>query len=449
MQRARSFQFALAVMLVPAVLATGSAQAQTYTEKVLYSFKGGTDGAYPSGGLLRDAPGNLYGNTAEGGDPACTFGGEPSCGTVFKVDTTGKETVLYSFTGTGGDGSLPLGGLVQDAQGNLYGATWTGGDFACFPAQGGCGTLFKVDTTDKETVLYSFTGYNIDPMLADGANPNGGLVLGVVGGLSYLFGTTNVGGVYGYGTVFFWDLRFQYEGVMYSFPGQLLGKPSAYPQAEAYPQAGLVQDAQGNLYGTTNQGGVPCGIIWWAGCGTVFKVDTSGKETVLYSFTGTRGDGAYPTTALVLDEQGNLYGTTGGGGTFGHGTVFKVDTIGHETVLHSFTGTGLDGGGPSGLVRDAQGNLYGTTSGGGTSGWGTVFKVDTTGHETVLYSFTGTGGDGANPTSGVVRDAQGNLYGTTYEGGTSDYGTVFKLTRVPGIAGYDHTLKCPQVRFVV
>src|SRR5271157_3096218 len=168
---------ALAIMLVAAVVATGSAQAQTYTYGVLYTFTGSPDGEAPYGGLVLDAQGNLYGTTSQGGDPACTNG----CGTVFKVDTTGKETVLYSFTG-GTDGAIPYAGLVPDAQGNLYGTTSQGGDPAC---TNGCGTVFKVDTTGKETVLYSFTGG------ADGAIPYAGLARDAPGNL---YGTTQRGG---------------------------------------------------------------------------------------------------------------------------------------------------------------------------------------------------------------------------------------------------------------
>jgi uncharacterized repeat protein (TIGR03803 family) len=146
---------ALAIMLVPAVLATGSAQAQTYAYDVLYSFTGSPDGATPLKNLVQDAQGNLYGVTKNGGNPACTGDG-PGCGTVFKVDTAGKETPLYKFAATGGDGTNPHAGLVRDTKGNLYGTTMLGG-VAC-SRKPTCGTVFKVDTTGKETVLYSFTG---------------------------------------------------------------------------------------------------------------------------------------------------------------------------------------------------------------------------------------------------------------------------------------------------
>jgi uncharacterized repeat protein (TIGR03803 family) len=160
--------------------------------------------------------------------------------------------------------------------------------------------------------------------------------------------------------------------------------------------------------------------------GVVFKIDPSGHETVLYTFTGA-ADGGYPLAGLTRDSKGNLYGTTNGGGASNAGVVFEVDPSGHEMVLYGFTG-GDDGGGPLWvtLARDAAGNLYGTTVGGGASGAGVVFKVGPTGHETVLYSFTG-GTDGGNPYVGVIRDWNGNLYGTANSGGASNAGVVFEI----------------------
>jgi uncharacterized repeat protein (TIGR03803 family) len=184
------------------------------------------------------------------------------------------------------------------------------------------------------------------------------------------------------------------------------------------PFAGVILDAAGNLYGTTYAGGAG------AEAGTVFKVDQAGSETVFYSFQGTP-DGANPVAPLVLDPEGNLYGTTESGGSFDDGTVFKVDPFGDETVLYSFQG-GSDGRSPqAGLVRDTSGNLYGTTATGGASQYGTVFKLDPLGTETVLYSFQG-GTDGASPLSNLIQDSSGILYGTTSRGGNS-CGTVFKL----------------------
>jgi uncharacterized repeat protein (TIGR03803 family) len=184
----------------------------------------------------------------------------------------------------------------------------------------------------------------------------------------------------------------------------------------------LIEDPAGNFYGTTVSGGA-------SNWGVVFKLDTTGTETVLHSFTGS-ADGGYPLAGLIRDSAGNLYGTTQSAGIGLAGVVFKVDTAGTETVLYAFTG-GADGAYPlGGLVRDSAGNLYGTASGGGASSQGAVFKVDTTGTETVLYSFTG-GEDGGYPLAGLTQDSAGNLYGTTSYGGsgrvTSGDGVVFML----------------------
>ena len=199
------------------------------------------------------------------------------------------------------------------------------------------------------------------------------------------------------------------------------------------PVASLVRDSAGNFYGTTNQGGA-------SGVGTVFKVDPSGNETILHSFNGSP-DGAYPHAGLIIDASGNLYGTTYGGGNnncgsgFGCGTVFKVDNTGHETVLYSFCSEGgsncTDGLlTNAGLIQDSDGNLYGTTLLGGSKDAGTVFELDTAGHETVLYSFCQAANctDGVQPSASLIRDDAGNLYGTTENGGAnSTSGTVFKL----------------------
>jgi uncharacterized repeat protein (TIGR03803 family) len=305
---------------------------------------------------------------------------------------------LHSFGGTA-DGQNPQGGLVRDSAGNLYGTTVKGGLDS--------GTVFKIDTSNNESVLYSFTGGS------DGSSPLAGLIRDAAGNL---YGTTVAGGSRGQGTVFKIDTS-NHESVLYSFTGGADG---------GLPQAGLIMDAAGNLYGTASQGGSGCAPL---GCGTVFKIDTSNHESVLHAFTAGN-DGGNPEAGLILDAAGNLYGTTFGGGSGGQGIVFKIDITNHETVLYSFTG-GNDGGGPAaGLIRDAAGNLYGTTAGGGSSGQGAVFKIDTTNHETVLYSFTG-GSDGGSPLARLVRDVAGNLYGTTSQGGIGcapvGCGTIFKI----------------------
>jgi uncharacterized repeat protein (TIGR03803 family) len=180
----------------------------------------------------------------------------------------------------------------------------------------------------------------------------------------------------------------------------------------------LIQDSAGNLYGTTSSGGD-------SGLGVVFKLDTNNTETVLHAFAGP--DGAIPHGGLVRDSSGNLFGTTSSGGASGLGTVFKIDTSGVETVLHNFAGN-PDGATPyAGLVMDNSGNLFGTTERGGAFGFGTVFKVDVTGTETVLHSFAGGSSDGADPKAGVILDPAGNLYGATFRGGSAGKGTVFEL----------------------
>jgi uncharacterized repeat protein (TIGR03803 family) len=388
--------FVCLILCLTATLLSQSAQAQTYA--TLYSFSGGTDGGDPQAGLVLDAQGNLYGTTEKGG--------AHGVGTVFKLDTTGKQSVLYSFTGTGGDGAYPFAGLVMDAASDLYGTTYSGGAH-------NYGTVFKVDAAGSETVLYSFTDAG-----GDGAYPVAGLVMDSA---SNLYGVTPSGGTHGAGTVFKLDAAGN-ETVLYSFTGT--------GDDGLFPLAGLVMDSLGNLYSTTTNGGA-------YGYGTVFDVDTAGDETVLHSFDFTplagSSDGSYPDAGLVMDAQGNMYGTTdkGGiqvGGDQGQGTVFKVDTAGKETVLYRFTGyaKGGDGFHPlAGLAMDAQGNLYGTTSLGGAKGQGTVFKLDTAGNESLLYSFVESEGDGYNPSAGLAVDPVGNLYGTTYNGGNYKEGTVY------------------------
>jgi|SRR5579863_6279683 len=375
---------ALSVCLLTAVVVQ-SAKAQTFT--ILYSFTDGADGGQPYASLVRDSAGNLYGTTAVGG--ASNFG------TVFKVDTAGKETVLYSFNG-GADGANPWAGLTWGPGGHLYGTTEAGG-------ASGFGTVFRLSKTGKKTVLYNFTG-----TAGDGAYPFSRLIWDGVGNL---YGSTYKGGTSGNGTVFTLAAAGK-ETALYSFKGGADGEN---------PYAGVVRDSAGNLYGTTFG-------AFGVGYGTVFKLNTAHKEKVLHVFTGG-ADGGYPFYGgVVRDPVGNLYGTTSFGGAHQYfGTVFKVNKAGTQTVLYSFTG-GADGGQPNAsLIRDAAGNLYGTTIGGGASGHGTVFKLDKTGKETVLYSFAG-GADAASPNANLLRDAAGNLYGTTVAGGASGGGTVFKLT---------------------
>jgi uncharacterized repeat protein (TIGR03803 family) len=403
----------LSAALVTAAGFSSAAAAQEFTP--LYSFTG-SDGANPEASLIADPAGNLYGTTRFGG-ATTTEGCRPlGCGTVFQLTPSGSLNVLHSFTGS--DGAYPYAGLLADAAGNLYGTTWDGGD-------NGRGTVFQLDPSGALTVLHSFTGGS------DGQRPVTGLLADAAGNL---YGTAHSGGDGGFGTVFQLDPSGSLT-VLYSFTGDSDGQ---------YPDSGLIADAAGNLYGTTRgelgaMGSCPLG------CGTVFQLTPSGTLNVLHSFTGN--DGSHPVAGLLADAAGNLYGTTSAGGvgtscTFigGCGTVFQLTPSGALNVLYNFTG-GSDGGNPdAALIADAAGNLYGTTQNGGASascnrpyGCGTVFQLDTSGTLTALHIFTGS--DGAYPPAGLLADTAGNLYGTTYGGGTGTgcigggaCGTVFELT---------------------
>ncbi|HET9305342.1 MAG TPA: choice-of-anchor tandem repeat GloVer-containing protein [Candidatus Sulfotelmatobacter sp.] len=515
-----------------------------WTETVLYTFTGGSDGSAPAGGLIFDPEGNLYGTTAQGGDGTECY---HSCGTVFRLARSAScswsETVLYSFQG-GSDGSSPGGSLSRDAAGHFFGTTEFGGA----PVE--VGTVFELAPGSNgqwtESLLWVFTGG------ADGANPSGGVAVGPTGqlyaaaayggrfsigsvigltpngiggwneatitgfpyadggspnasliadGAGNFYGTTSMGGARGNGMVFkltkatgIWN-----ETILYSFPtglnpqqgaspsslvldasGNLYGETAyggphhagtifelsptqsgSWTQKDLYvfketedggrPSGGLIFDLAGNLYGTTRAGGIQgCN----RGCGTVFELVAgaggSWAESVLYRFGGG-ADGAGPAAGLVFDSAGNLYGTTeyGGGNRQGClqpgcGTVFKLAPSAGgnwtETQLHLFTNSRGDGASPvGGLIFDQAGNLYGTTfnGGGGGScsyaGCGVVFELSPAGgiwNETILLSFTGS--DGAGPMGNLVFDQAGNLYGTTegFYGGT--WGTVFELSQASG-----------------
>jgi uncharacterized repeat protein (TIGR03803 family) len=402
---------ALAIFTATLFVTSTWAAAQ---ERVLHSFNlNGADGYYPSAGLIFDAAGNLYGTTRVGTD---------SYGTVFELTPAAgggwTETVLHNF-GYGTDGATPYAGLIFDAAGNLYGTTQYGGTY-------GVGTVFELTPAAgggwTETVLHNFGNG------ADGSTPFAGLIFDAAGNL---YGTTYQGGTYLYGTVFeltpagggSWT-----EKVLHNFGNGTDG---------AAPYAGLIFDAAGNLYGTTYQGGT------YSSSGTVFELTPAAgggwTETVLHNFNYNGTDGNYPYAGLIFDAAGNLYGTTYQGGTYFYGTVFELTpTAGGgwtEKVLYSFNNNGADGYYPqAGLILDAAGNLYGTTSYGGTYSYGTVFELTPTAGggwtEKVLHNFNYNGTDGNYPYAGLIFDAAGNLYGTTYQGGTYGYGTVFEFTPV-------------------
>jgi len=398
----------LAAVAALATLASiGTAHAGVTT---LYEFEGESDGAMPEAGLIQDRAGNLYGTTF--------LGGYNNCGTVFKLAPDGTETVLHSFSNMNGDGGRPMAGLVQDRAGNLYGTTYFGPKNN--PYDDGYGIVFKIAPDGTETVLHTFTG-------SDGGQPAADLILDKAGNL---YGTTS-GGYPADGTVF----KLAPDGtetVLRTFSGVDYG---------LYPDGALILDRAGNLYGTTSGGGSQnCPI----GCGVVFKLAPDGTETVLYSFAG-KSDGGKPEAGLIQDEAGNFYGTTKLGGMLGCkwgnsdngcGTVFKLAPDGTETVLYSFTGKNGTGANPNaGLIRDKAGNLYGTTLRGGDPmatdlGGGIVFKLAPDGTETVLYSV------GGGLAAGLLKGADGQLYGTALGGnegrdcyGNHGCGTVFRLNK--------------------
>jgi uncharacterized repeat protein (TIGR03803 family) len=353
-------------------------------ETVLYSFTGGVDGGLPSG-VIRDQAGNLYGTTSQGGSAGL--------GVVYELDATGQEKVLYSFP-RGTDGTGP-NGLTGDTAGNLYGTTNAGG-----PAN--AGVVYKLDAEARETVLYSFTGG------AGGSGPSG-LIRDSAGNL---YGTAQ-GGASGGGAVFKLDAT-GHETEIYSFTGL----------ADGGSPGGVIRDPAGNLYGTTYYGGIVTANCPF-GCGVVYKINATGQETVLYRFKGGT-DGGNPSSGLIADSAGHLYGTTYNGGASGRGAVYKLDATGHETVLYSFA-VGAGGAGPSsGVIRDSAGNLYGTTQYGGSANSGVVYKLDMAGQYTVLYTLTCCGPPSA-PNSGLIGDSAGNLYGTTSVGGSAHAGVVYKL----------------------
>ncbi len=372
----------------------GTAYARGY--RVLYTFcsqKNCTDGGSPGGGFVRDAAGNIYGTTAQGG-------GVIDRGVVFKLTPDGTETVLYTFCSRNhcADGAYP-NGVIEDSAGNLYGTTASGGT-GC-KINGGGGTVFRLAPDGTETVLYNFCSENNG---GDGAFPAYGLIRDIAGNL---YGTTEYGGADNYGVVF----KLAPDGtetVLHAF--------TSGTSDGANPVWGVIEDKSGNLYGTTPYGGLATCLQVFLGCGVIFKIAPNGAETVLYRFGDA--DGAVPYAGLIMDKAGRFYGTTNEGGTGEEGVVYRFAADGKETVLYRFSRC-TNGCGPFGeLVRDGAGNLYGATQNGGTSNWGTVFRLAPDGSETVLHSFAAQD----SPAGGLIKDNARNLYGTSY-------GTVFKLRK--------------------
>jgi uncharacterized repeat protein (TIGR03803 family) len=383
---------------------------------VLHTFHG-RDGAVPVGQLVLDEAGNFYGTTGGGGLGKCQFG----CGTVFKMNKSGALDWTHSFDGSNGIG--PGGGLLRDPGGALYGTAESGGTINARLCSARCGVVFALDKAgNKETVLHKFTGtpdaYFPFSLLAE----ERGILYGPGEG-----GENGLGAIFKVGTA-------GDESVFYSFNGGADG---------CEPSGGVTFDSAGNLYGVTLTGGADfCN----SGYGVAFEIDAAGNETVLHTFGGS--DGANPDSVLLFDSEGNLYGTTENGGSSdvcdgGCGTVFELspqqDGTWSERVLYSFCSLDdcadglVPGAGP--LVRDTAGNIYGTTEFGGThDNCGVVFRLDTAGHETVLHDFTG-GKDGCGPVAGLTAGRAGSLYGAAASGGdlsctsgpNQGCGTVFKI----------------------
>jgi uncharacterized repeat protein (TIGR03803 family) len=392
---------ACAIFLVCAATAI-DLPAQTFT--TLFSFDN-TNGANPEAGLVQATDGNFYGTTV--------FDGAYNGGTVFRVTPSGTLTTLYSFCAQTNctDGANPEPGLVQASNGDFYGTTYDGG------AQGD-GTVFRISPSGALTTIYSFCA---QMNCTDGVNP--------VAGLSQtkgdFYGTTEYGGAYNAGTVF----QITPSGkltTLYSFCAQ-----KNCPDGQ-YPASGLLQGSNGNFYGTTKRGGAH------HSGGTIFEITQRGTLTTLYSFCAQTGcmDGEVPYGGLVEDSNGDLYGTTiSGGAQFGNpeGTVFRITPSGTLTTLHRFCSQSLcaDGEVPyAGLVQATDGNFYGTTVFGGAHAGGEVFEITPGGTLTTLYSFCAQTNctDGEAPYAGLVQATSGDFYGTTEYGGAGNAGVVFSLS---------------------
>jgi uncharacterized repeat protein (TIGR03803 family) len=422
----------LAVILGSSALTPG-AWAQSHYQS-LHTFKPGTNGLVPDSALVMDQAGNLYGTTVNGGGSLNC--GNEGCGTVFELTpgANGKwtEKLLHRFDSN--DGQWPQASLIFDQAGNLYGTTYGGGAH-------GAGTVFqltpKSDGTWTESILHAFCSSFIQNRCADGLVALDSVTFDQAGNL---YGTTAGGGSNSWGTVFkltpnsdgTWT-----ESVLYNFCSQEGCRDGRDPG-----RGGVTFDQAGNLYGTTEIGGnMQCQL----GCGVVFRLspnaDGSWTENVLHVFCPGSAcrDGAEPDARLIIDQSGNLYGTTPFGGAQDLGTVFRLtpnaDGSWKEEVLHSL-GARRDGKYPAPILTfDQAGNLYGTAAGGGNDacefgGCGTVFKLTPNSnggwHETILHVFQDH--PGAGPAAGLIFDALGNLYGTTVGDGQTTFGSVFEIT---------------------
>jgi uncharacterized protein (TIGR03437 family) len=386
-------------------LLASAVQAQTLT--TLASFNG-TNGYGPVAPLVQGTDGNFYGTTGGATDG--------SGATVFKITPAGAFTSLYTFPTYVNSLSASLGaqGLVQGSDGNFYGTTLNGTN-----AMDHRGTVFKITPTGTLTIL---TNFEQSPFPA---YPSGGVIQATDGNF---YGTTNAGGAANQGTVF----KLTPDGVLTVIYSFIENNPIGGPNPNgAEPVAGLVQATDGNFYGMAAAGGQ-------FGVGTVFKITPAGVLTLLHTFGSSSTDGELPQDGLIQAKDGNLYGTTRTSGT-GKGWIFEITPEGVLTPIYIFGSAPPDGEGPAGnLLQAADGNFYGTTGTGGTggcrdtlndvTGCGTIFRVTPSGTETILYNFGANPNDGQYPDAGLIQDADGNFYGTTSAGGAGGDGTVFKFS---------------------
>ena len=487
----------------------------------LCSFSGGSDGGIPIPGLIQGVDGNFYGTTY--------LGGTDGLGTIFKITSSGALTTLYSFT-SGSDGANPWGGLVQANDGNLYGTTQAGGNY-------GFGTVFQISPNEPLNTLVQFEGYN-------GANPSAALVQGTDGNL---YGTTQAGGAASDGTIFKLtfngplqitgqptdqptyiggtaiftvetsgsspvNYQWQQDGINLADGGNVSGSATATLRITnvTLADAALYSVSVNNSFNSVESDEAVLEVIYSpphitmqpssltrvAGTTATFSANALGDQPLFYQWqkNGTNltdsgnisgsststlalafltladagdysvivsnfihtvssdkatltvvpaaapsasmatlrffsggNDGAFPYAGLIQGKDGNLYGTTEGGGANFYGSIFRMALTGGMSTLYSFT-DGTSGANPYGrLLQGANGNFYGTTVQGGTNSYGTLFSMTTRNVMTFPYSFTG-GVDGANPVAGLVQGSDGNFYGTTYQGGANSYGSIFKMT---------------------
>jgi len=383
------------VLFLSAVTAIAS-HAQTFT--TLYNFAS-VDGHHPQAALIQGFDGNLYGTTFDGGSH--------NFGTVYKVSPKGLVLTLYNFCSQTGctDGEYPTASLIQGLDGNFYGTTTKGGLY-------NGGVVFQLTPKGSLNVLYNFCAL---ANCTDGQTPAQGLIQASDG---KFYGTTVAGGTYFSGTVYKISSTGSFN-TLYSFCPQ-----AGCPDGRT-PKAGLIQATDGNLYGSTSLNG-------GNGYGTIFKITTAGLYNVLYNFCSLAGcaDGKNP-TGLVQGADGNLYGLAGGG-THNSGTLFKISLAGALATLYDFCSLGgcPDGSGPIGSVIQAvDGNFYGATNSGGTSFVGTIFKITPAGAQTTLYNFCSQPSctDGLVPYAGLLEDTNGIFYGATNNGGTNLDGTLYSL----------------------